>query len=80
MPRSLRDSLAEAAERVVPDMNAQGVANTLDAYSKLQEAAAEMPPTLRDALFEAAARKRPDMKAIELRMTRRACETLGAAM
>jgi len=39
-----------------------------------------MPPTLRDALVEAAARKRPDMKAVELRMTRRACETLGVEM
>ena len=33
MPRSLRDAPAEAAERVAPNMNAQEVANTLNAYS-----------------------------------------------
>jgi hypothetical protein len=56
MPRSLRDALAESAERVAPNMNAQHVANTLNAYSKLEEAAAEMPLSMRGALAEAAER------------------------
>ena len=37
MPRSLRGALAAAAERVAPGMNAQDVANILNAYSKLDE-------------------------------------------
>ena len=61
MPRSLRDALTEAAERVAPDMNAQDVAIILNAYSKLKQAAAEMPRSLRDALAEAAERVAPDM-------------------
>jgi acetylornithine deacetylase/succinyl-diaminopimelate desuccinylase-like protein len=55
--------LGAAMERVAPDMNAQGVANTLNAYSKLEEAAAEMPRSLWGALAQAAERVDPNMNA-----------------
>ena len=58
--------LGTAMERVAPDMNAQNIANTLNAYSKLEEAAAEMPLSLRDVLSEAAERVAPDMNAQEV--------------
>ena len=35
-------ALAEAVERVAPEMNEQNVANMLDAYGKLEEATAEV--------------------------------------
>jgi len=79
MPRSLRGALAEAAERVAHDMNAQGVANTLNAYSKLEEAAAEMPRSLRDALAQAAERVGPDMNAQGVANTLNACSKLEEA-
>ena len=63
MPRSLRGVLAQAAERVAPDMNAREVGNTLNAYAKLDEAVAEMSRPLRDAPAEAAERVAPDMSA-----------------
>jgi len=69
MPRSLRDALAEAAERVAPGMKSQEVANTLNAFSKLEEAAAEMPRSLRGALAEAAERVAPGMKPQEVAIT-----------
>ena len=75
MPRSLRDALAEAAERVAPDMNAQDVAIILNAYSKLEEAAAEMPRSLRDAPAEAAERVAPNMNAQEVANTLNAYST-----
>jgi len=55
--------LGAAIARVAPDMNDQGVANTLNAYAKLEEAAAEMPRSLRDALAEVVERVAPDMNA-----------------
>ena len=53
--------LGAAVERVAPNMTAQHVGNTFNAYSKLQAAAAEMSPSLRGALAAAAERVAPIM-------------------
>ena len=55
--------LGAAMERVAPDMNAEEIANTLNTYSKLEKAAAEMPRSLRRALAGAVERLAPDMTA-----------------
>jgi hypothetical protein len=61
--------LGAAFARVAPNMDSQGVANTLNACSKLEDAAAEMPRSLRDALAEVAERVAPDMNAQEVANT-----------
>ena len=71
--------LGAAIARVAPDMNAQAVANTLNAYAKLEEAAAEMPLSLRDALTEAAERVAPDMTAQAVANTLHAYSKLAEA-
>jgi len=71
--------LGEAMERVARDMNAQEVANTLNAYSKLEKAAAEMPRSLRGALAEAAERVAPDMNAQDVAMILNAYSKLEEA-
>jgi len=71
--------LGATMERVAPDMNAQNIANTLSAYSKLEEAAAEMPRSLRGALAQAAERVPPDMNAQEVANTLNAYSKLEEA-
>ena len=71
--------LGAAIERVAPNMKAQEVANTLNAYSKLKEAAVEMPRSMRDALAEVAERVAPDMNAQEVANTLNAYSKLEEA-
>ena len=71
--------LGAAVERVAPDMTAQAVGISLNAYSKLEEAAAEMPRSLRDALAGAAERVAPDMNAQNIANALNAYSKLGEA-
>ena len=65
----LMAALADAAERVAPVMNAQEVGITLNAYKKMEVAAAEMPQSLLAALGKAAERVAPGMSAQNLANT-----------
>jgi len=71
--------LSAALGRVAPDMNAQDVAITLNAYSKLPEVTAEMPRSLRDALAEVVERVAPDMNAQGVSITLNAYSKLPLA-
>ena len=54
-------AMARAAERTTPTMNAQGIANTLDAVSKVEAAAGAMSPAGWGAMAKAAERTAPMM-------------------
>jgi len=56
-------AMARAAERTAPTMNAQGIANTLNALSKVEAAAGAVSPAGLAAMARAAERTAPTIHA-----------------